>query len=85
MGKRLATAVQETWVKTLSKPGEPKCDATLEIIPTRSGTKLISTGRDNGKRHYRDVFTESEAQLNARRAALIQDGYMLTVKQIKVR
>jgi hypothetical protein len=84
MGKRLATAVQETWVKTFSTKDAALCEAKLEIIPTSSGTKLISSGTENGKRHYRDIFTENEIELNKRRAALIQDGYTLTTKQVKL-
>ena len=85
MAKRLPIATQETWTKTYKTSYAENCVAKFEIIPTSAGSKLISSGTENGKRIYHDVFGESDEKLNARRAALIQDGYTLTTKQVKLR
>jgi hypothetical protein len=86
MAKRVAVT-KETWIKKYSTQYGDH-EALLEITPTRGGPKMVSTGIDivkgRRKRIFKDVFTESEAQLAKRRESLVKDGFVLKTQQLKV-
>lgn len=75
----------ETWTKSFTTKYSGRGKATLVITPQRKGYKLVSSAKfSKGDNPKPDIFFETNEQVEKRRDALLDDGFHLTVKTVKV-